>query len=107
TFFPGSGQSDGVSRPRCPFEVALLVWGLSCCLLRRSTSVGSEIDEKTEAHGGQGNFGRLAKYRRPCRCRKLGPGQDPRNRSGDCRGGDGEADRLSNRLGMAAAMDSD
>jgi hypothetical protein len=46
TFPPGSGQINGLSRSGCPFEIALLVRGLSCRLHGRSASVGSQIDEQ-------------------------------------------------------------
>jgi hypothetical protein len=35
--------------------------------------MGSEIDKEAEAVRSQGNLGRLAKDRRPCRRRELGP----------------------------------
>jgi hypothetical protein len=38
--FPGSGQINGLSRSRCPFEIALLVRGLSRRFPMGTASVG-------------------------------------------------------------------
>jgi hypothetical protein len=77
--FPSSGQPNGLSRARCSCAIAVLVRRLSCRLPRRSAAMGLQIDKKAEAVRSQGDLGRLAKNRRSCGRRELGPGQDPRN----------------------------
>jgi hypothetical protein len=85
----------------------LLVRGLSSRVpggQRRWVRKSTKKRQRSEA---QGNLGRLAKYRRPCRHWELGPGQDPRDRSGNSRGVTGKRTKLSISIRMARAMDSD
>src|SRR3984893_15658897 len=90
--FPSGAQLNGLARARCSFAITVVVRRLSCRLGRRSAALGSQIDKKAKALRSQGNLGGLAKDRRPCRRRELGPGQDPRDRSGERRAGHREAD---------------